>query len=222
MSIVADGIARILRVLQDENQTNYQDTELCQYYGQAIGYLSRELARWGSRIGIDSVTLSYASGEYSKTLPADFLALATNNEGKPRVFNASNSADRLTRAEVSDLDDWESEDSDDDGTVEEFIIDGTSLVVHPRPETATDVTLYYHPLKSITDDSSTMPWNSWFDDPIEQFVLRQCRLRSEMIGMFQIDVADYERLSQQCRDLLLLRENNWPTLRPHSGSGWMS
>lgn len=186
----------------------------------AISYLSRELAKWGNRVGITNTTLTYNVGEFSQALPSGFLSLATNEKGKPRVFNASNSYNRLDRADPSDLDDWESETAVDVGTVTAFILDGLNMIVHPRAEASTDIKLYYHPLLSIVDDSSTMPWGDFFSDPIEQFVLRMCHLRSEMGAFMQVDVADYERLASQCKALLMQRENVFPQMTPADGVGF--
>lgn len=217
MATVGSSITRNRRFLQDTNSNNYSDDEIYQYYNDAIGFLSRELAKWQARIGVTNTTLTYAAGDYSEALPTTFLALATNEYGQYRVFNASNSYDRMNEEQVSALDDWESESASDTGTVDTFIIDGANMIVHPRPAAETTVKLYYHPLSSITDSSSTMPWSSWFDLAIEQFVVRQCHLRSEMGGVLQIDVADYARLADQAKELLMQREGNLPTMRPVVG-----
>ena len=220
MATVGTLINNIRRVLQDESDTNYEDAELYQYFNDGIDYLSKELARWNSRIAVTTTTLSYAEHAYYASLPSDFLSLASNEEGDPRIFNASNNYERLHRVEQSDMDDWESEDNDDDGTVEQFIVYGSYLYVHPRASAATTVKIYYHPLSSITDDSSTMPWSGWFDKPVEAFVMRQCRTRSEMHEYSGADIADYERLKAAAWDILMLRENNTPTMRPSVGMGW--
>jgi len=222
MASVSTSITRIRRVLQDESDTNYNDNELYQYFNDAIDYLSKELARWNSRIGVSNTTLSYAEHAYSASLPSDFLTLAMTEGGLPRVFNASNNYDRLNMVEPDKMDDWENEDNDDDGTVEEFIITGATMIVHPRAKAATTIKIYYHPLETITDDSSTMPWSSWFDKPIEAFVIRQCRMRSEMFSYSGADVADYERLKSACWDILMMRENNYPRLMPAASVGWTS
>ena len=220
MALISTSITKILTVLQDPQKLNYQVPELSQYFNLAISFLSRELAKWGSRTGVTNTTLTYGIGIFSQPLPSDFLALCKNEKGEDRVFNASNSYDRLSRSEVSDLDDWESETAADSGTVGEFIIDGANMIVHPRAKASTSIKLYYHQLASIVDDSSTMPWSGWFSDPIEQFVLRMCHLRSEMGGFAQVDVADYERLSRQCRDLLTQRERTEIRMTPAPGVGW--
>jgi hypothetical protein len=220
MATVGTSITKILNVLQDQNKTNYQVPELSQYFNLAISYLSKELAKWGSRIGVSNSTLVYGVGIYSLALPSDFLALSTNENGEHRVFNATNGYARLGRGQPSDLDDWESETAANTGTPSTFVIDGVNMVIHPRAKVSTTVKFYYHPLKTIVDDSSTMPWSDWFNDPIEQFVTRQCRLRSEMTGMFQIDMMDYERLSVACKALLMLRENNLPSIGFASNFGW--
>ena len=220
MALISTSITKILTVLQDPGKNNYQVPELAQYFNLALSFLSRELAKWGSRIGITNTTLTYGIGIYSQPLPSDFLILALNEEGQERVFNASNGYERLSLAQVSDLDDWESETAADAGTVDTCIIDGVNLIVHPRAAASTSIKLYYHPLASIVDDSSTMPWSGWFADPIEQFVLRMCHVRSEMGGFLQIDVADYERLSSQCRQLLQQREKTSLEMNPAYGVGW--
>lgn len=220
MATVNDSINNIRRVLVDESDTNYQDTELYQYFNDAIAYLSQELARWNSRIGLTNTTLSYAQYAYYAFLPSDFLALAMNEEGLPRVFNASDSYNRLSLVGPDSMDDWENEDNDDNGTVSEFILSGALMHVHPRASAATTIKIYYHPLETITDTSSTMPWSSWFDRAIEAFVIRQCRLRSEMFNYSGADVADYERLKAVAWDILQLRENNYPRLKPSAGVGW--
>lgn len=220
MATVNDSITRIRRVLVDESDTNYQDNELYQYFNDAIAYISGELARRQSRLVVTNTTLSYAEHAYSASLPSDFLALATNEEGDFRVFNVSNDYAQMNQAQVSDMDDWENEDNDDDGTPTHFIINGANMIIHPRADAATTVKIYYHPLESITDDSSTMPFSSWFDKPIEAFVIRQSRLRSEMFNYAGADMGDYERLWQQCSDILALRETNLITMRPTAASGW--
>jgi hypothetical protein len=220
MATVSDSITRIRRVLQDTDNTNYEDNEISQYFNDAVKYLSRELGKWNSRIGISNTTLSYAEHEYSASLPSDFLTLAMTEGGLPRVFNASNNYDRLTMVEPDKMDDWENEDNDDDGTVTEFIITGTTMIVHPRAKAATTIKIYYHPLSSITDSSTTMPWSSWFDEPIEAFVIRQCRMRSEMFNYSGADISDYERLKSHTWDILMMRENNYPRLMPSSAVGW--
>jgi hypothetical protein len=221
MATVGTSITKIRgSLLQDQASNNYSDAEMYIFYNNAIEYLSQELAKWQHRIGATSTTLTYTAGDYSEALPTGFLALATNEKGEYRVFNASNNYDRVGMAEVSDLDDWEAEDSGDTGTVDEFIIDGANMIVHPRPLASTSIKLYYHPLASITDTSTTMPWSSWFDAAIEQFVVRQCHLRSEMGGILQIDVADYQRLSEQAMAILKLRESTAPLIRFAPGVGW--
>jgi hypothetical protein len=220
MSTVATSIGKVRKVLVDESDTNYLDAELYQYYNDAIGYLSRELAKWNSRIGIDTTTLSYSEHAYSAALPSTFLAMATTEGGLPRVFNASNSYERLTLVEPDAMDDWESEDNDDDGTVSEFIIDGLNMIVHPRADAATTIKIYYHPLESITDDTSTMPWGDFFNEPIEQFVIRQCRMRSELFQYAGPDVSDYERLKSMAWDILIMRESNWLKIKPSTSVGW--
>ncbi len=220
MSTVSTLINNIRRTLQDESDTNYADAELYQYFNDAIDYLSKELARWNSRIAVTTTNLSYAEHAYYASLPAGFLALASNEEGYPRVFNASNNYERLTQVQQSDMDDWENEDNDDDGTVEQFFIYGALMYVHPRASAATTIKIYYHPLSSITDDSSTMPWSGWFDKPVEAFVTRQCRARSEMHEYSGADIADYERLKAAAWDILMLRESNNITMRPSTSIGW--
>jgi len=220
MALISDSVIKILAVLQDPNKTNFQVPELAQYFNQALGYLSRELAKLNAAIGISYTTLTYTAGVYSAALPADFLALATNEKGEERVFNASNSYARVGRSERSDLDDWESETAADTGVVDSFIIDGLNMIVHPRPKASTTLKIYYHPLQTIVDDSSTMPWSGWFTGAIEQFVLRQCHLRAEQGSFFQIDQADYQNLATVAKNLLLQREQNAIKFRPKVG--WTS
>ena len=217
MALISDSITKVLAVLQDPNKTNFQVPELSQYFNTAVGYLSRELAKINAAIGIINDTLVYGVGIFSATLPANFLALATNEKGEERVFNASNSYARVGRSDRSEMDDWESETAADTGVVDSFVIDGLNMIVHPRPKVSTTLKIYYHPLQTIVDDSSTMPWSGWFTDAIEQFVLRQCHLRAEQGSFFQIDQADYSNLATVAKNLLIQRERNPVGFRPRVG-----
>lgn len=220
MALISTSINRVLTVLQDTSKLNFQVPELAQYFNLALGYLSRELAKWNARIGVSNTTLTYTAGVYSQALPSDFLALATNEEGDKRIFNATNSYARLAEGFPSDLDDWEVETAANTGVVDTFVIDTVNLIVHPRPKASTTIKFYYHPLQSIVDDSSTMPWGGWFTDAIEQFVLRQCHLRTEMGAWFQVNQGDYNHLSQVARDILYQRENTKIRMIPRIG--WSS
>jgi hypothetical protein len=65
-----------------------------------------------------------------------------------------------------------------------------------------------------------MPWGDFFNEPIEQFVIRQCRMRAEMFNYAGPDVSDYERLKSMAWDILIMRESNWLKIKPSTSVGW--
>lgn len=231
MATVATLKAKIQRVLLETtssgtiSQTNYFDNELWDYFNKALEAISIELAKFNSRIDIQNTTLTFTALSYSDTtsiaaLSPAFLSIALNDKSEPRIFNITASGKpRITRADEGDIDDWEDETDADDGTPEEYYLRGLNIYIHPRPTVQTQVKIYYNPLRTITNDSSTMPWASLFDSAIERFVIANCRMRSELTGYNpQLDMQITETLRQAAWDIIHQREGFDMNFSP--GCGW--
>lgn len=230
MATVATSKGRVQRVLLEVDSTgtisqqNYFDNELWDYYNKAIESLSKEFAKINSKLDLQNTTLAFTALTYSDltslaALSPGFLSIAKNDKGEDRVFNVTNSYARMSKADESDIDGWESEDDSDDGTPGEFYLRGLNFYIHPRPTVNTSVKIYYNPLRTITNDSSTMPWNSLFDSAIERFVIAMCRMRSELIGYNpSLDIGIYDNLRKDAMDIIYQREGLEFNFAP--GFGW--
>jgi hypothetical protein len=195
--------------LQDADQTNYTDTELWNYFNQALDYLSKELAKFRVSIAQQNTTLTYATGDYAENLPAGFLELDFSDDGSPRVFNTTD-ADSVRQMGQADQDsqDWyEAETASDTGTPDCFYFRGNQLLIHPRPDVSTTVKIYYYKTETITNDSSTVPWNGVFDRAIEQFVMLKCRARSEQVHFLQYEDRAWDVLKNAARAVCRRRDN---------------
>lgn len=231
MSTVSTLKARIQRVLLETDstgaivQTNYFDNELWDYFNKAIEILSIELAKLHSRLDIQNTTITFAAAAYSDTtsisaLSPAFLSLARNEKGQDRIFNITASGKPLmVQADESSVDDWEDETASDDGTPTKYYMRGNSLYIHPRPNVETQIKLYYNPLRTITNDSSTVPWNGLFDSAIEFYVITRCRMRSELMNYNPaLDMSMTEQMRKMTWDIIFQREGF--KMRWGSGFGW--
>lgn len=217
MTTFATLATQILRgPLQDPDQLNYSTSELIDYYNLALDFLSRELSRYRFREAQYNTTLTYAAGDYSKSLPSSFLTFDVNEHGDPRIFNVTNNSAQMIQARDYDIDTWENESASDTGTPGKFYIIGSNLLVHPRPDVSTQVKLYYYKLESISLASETVPWNSVFDKAINQFVVLKCHIRSEMGGIISTDASEFDVLRKAASDILFQRYK----FRINPSQGW--
>jgi hypothetical protein len=234
MGVVSNNISNIRYLVQDIGSLkNYSDAELYVYFNRAIEFLSKELALKGKTFGVTEATQNLTAGSYEITLPSDFLALATDDEGHKRVFvkeytdvSYNFTVSRLEEASVADMDDWlDDMTTSDRGAPTSFIQYGEKFYVHPVADTPIlsiyVIIYYYHPLKSIIDSSSLMPWSGMFDHAIESFVVRCCHQRSEMGGAINLDQMDFNVLRNAANDILNVRDGAFK-IRPASNFGWSS
>lgn len=235
MGLVSTSKTNILQILQDPLQTNYSDAELWYYFNEGIRFLSIELAKANSRLANKVVetaydpTIYYADfsspqfilSESSDILLAegagdiglalnfailDFLSFVTDDNAKEKVFNVTNNYSLMKKASENYIDRWENETNANVGTPDHFYLRGNLLYIHPRPSVLTTVKFYYHPLWTITDDNSTIPWNGLFDNALERFVIANCRQRSEQFSYTQLDAGLFNSLKDQAFDIIYMRE----------------
>jgi hypothetical protein len=225
MATVLTLKTNILRTLLDPTQNNYLDAEIWAEMNKGLETISKELAKWNSKVDLQNTTLTFSALAYSDTssvaaLNPAFLSLAQNEKGEQKIFNVTQTGKpRLTMAQESDIDDWESETDSDDGVPNEYYFRGLNIYIHPRPTVQTQIKFYYNPLRTITNDSSTMPWGSLFDSALEQFVIAKCRMRTELMAYNpQLDISITENLRRMSWDILFQREGM--TMNFATGVGW--
>jgi hypothetical protein len=218
MSTVSTLKTNILYDLSDTSQNNYADAEIWMQMNKAIRFISRELMKGEFKTFVASSTAVIAADDNDKALASDFLAFAVDESGNPKVFNQTNSYTRMGQAKESDIDDWEKETSADVGTPDEFYTRALTLYVHPWATVETTVKYYYHKLESITNDASTVPWNAFFDDAIERYVVFALRTRDERTDMVQMDTFLFDTLKKEVLDILYKREGFNFNIAP--GHGW--
>jgi hypothetical protein len=225
MATVGTLKTNILRTLLDPTQDNYADAEIWAELNKGLETISKELAKWNSKLDLQNTTLTFTALTYSDTssiaaLSPGFLTLAQNEEGEQKIFNITQTGKpRMTMAKESDIDSWENEDDSDDGIPDQYYFRGLNIYIHPRPTVQTQVKFYYNPLRAITNDSSTMPWGSLFDSSLEQFVIAKCRMRTELMAYNpQLDISITENLRRMAWDILFQREGMAMNFAP--GVGW--
>jgi hypothetical protein len=218
MSTVGTLKTNILYSLSDISQNNYVDAEIWILFNKALSFISKELAKQDAKMGITNTTATIAASGNSASLNSSFLAFAINENGEEKIFNATNDYARLTRALESDVDSWEKEDSTDTGKPDAYYLRGLTLYVHPWALVETTIKYHYHPLKTIVNDASTMPWDSIFDEAVEQFVLLALRTRDERLNMVQFDSFLFDALKKDVLNILYKREGFSMKIAP--GFGW--
>jgi hypothetical protein len=215
---VGTSKTNILYQLSDISQNNYVDAEIWIQFNKALSFISKELAKMDSKLAIANATaVISASGNYA-SLNSSFLAFAVNEKGQHKVFNQTNGYSQMTQAKESDVDLWEQETSADTGTPDEFYLRGLTLYIHPWALVDTTVKYYYHPIKSIVNDASAMPWDGIFNDAIEHFVILALRMRDERLNMVQLDSFLFDVLKKDVMDILYKREGFGMNFAP--GAGW--
>jgi hypothetical protein len=218
MATVGTLKTNILYKLSDIDQNNYVDAEIWMHFNKALGFISRELSKMDAKVGVANTTLTISASGNSATLNSAFLNFAINQKGQPKVFNATNGYSQMSRALESDIDYWEQEDSSDTGTPDQFYLRGLTFYVHPWALVETTIKYYYHPIKSVVNDGSTMPWDGLFDDAVEQFVVLAFRMRDERLNLVQLDSFLFDMLKKEIIDIIYKREGIEFNMAP--GVGW--
>jgi len=218
MATVGTLKTRVLYDLSDISQNNYVDAEIWIQFNKGLNFISKELAKFDSKVGVDNTTLTIAASGNSASLNAAFLNFVVNEKSEPKVFNATNDYSQMTQAKESDVDLWEQEDSTDTGTPSEFYLRGLTFYVHPWADVETTVKYHYHPIKTITNDASTMPWDGLFDEAVAHFVVLALRTRDERLNMVQMDSFLFDVLKRDVMDILFKREGF--TMNFADGAGW--
>lgn len=218
MATVGTLKTNILYALSDIGQNNYVDAEIWMNFKKGLRFISNELAKVDSKMGITETTITIDINTNSEALPTDFLAFANNEKGEPKVLNQTNDYSRMTPANESAVDSWARETSADVGTPSEYYLRGLTFYCHPYTKEETDVRYWYHPIKTITNDSTDMPWDDIFDEAIEQFVILSLRMRDERMNTVQLDSFLFDALKRDVMDILYRRDGIRMT--PAVGFGW--
>jgi hypothetical protein len=218
MATVGTLKTRVLYDLSDISQHNYVDAEIWIQFNKGLNFVSKELSKFDSKVGVTDTTLTIAASGNSTSLNAAFLNFAVNEKSEPKVFNVTAGYPRMTQAKESDIDYWEQQTSVDTGTPSEFYLRGLTFYVHPWALIETTIKYYYHPIKTIVNDASTMPWDGLFDEAIAQFVVMALRMRDERLNMTQLDSFLFDVLKKDVMDILFKREGFTMNMAP--GAGW--
>lgn len=213
-------LQRVLRKLVDPDQDLFDnDTEILDYFNDILDMLSVEVATWIHReFGRESTTLSYATPTHYAALPSDFMLIAKDNHGRPKVFNNTNNYSRMSEAQESQIDSWRNEGATDTGTPGQFYIIGTNLYIHARPAVNTTLAFDYFPLQQITALGDTIPWNGFLDRTIEAHLYAKLLERAEMVHM--VPLARAEAQQQQRRDFRKIYKRQGLRLKPAAGYGF--
>jgi hypothetical protein len=231
MTTVGTSKTNVQRILLETDslgnivQSNYWDNEIWQYYNEALKTISIELMRWNSKLDVQNSTITFSANAYEDTtslaaLTIPFLSFALDEKSEPKVFNTTQTDyPRMNKAEESAIDTWENETNANVGIPSKFYLRGLNLYIHPRAKVSTTIKFYYNPLRKITNDSSTMPWDDLFNGAIENFVVARCRMRAELTGYSpQLDITLYDNLRKAAWDILFQREKF--NLNFDDGCGW--
>lgn len=218
MSTVGTSKTKVLYELSDIDQNNYVDAEIWIQYNKALSFISKELANLDLKMGVTNTTATIAASGNSASLNSAFIAFANNEKGNPKIFNSTENYLQMTQAKESEVDEWETETSADTGVPDKFYLRGLTLYVHPWALVETTIKYHYHPMKSITNDNSTMPWDDIFNDAIEHYIVLALRMRDERLNMVQLDSFLFDVLKKDVLNIIFKREGF--TMNIASGFGW--
>lgn len=194
--------------------------EQLSYVNDCLYDISHRIARWKQRsFGRSKATLDIAPPAYSATLPTGFLCLAHDQYKRPKVFNVSEDHSRMAMAQESTIDGWEDEKSTDTGTPTIFYFMGDNkLCVHPRPDVAMQVKLYYFAEESIAALGEDIPWGGAFDKSVQLYLLLALRERMEQTGLIPVGARRFA--SRLAKDMKRAYGERGFSLRPAVGQGF--
>jgi hypothetical protein len=167
MATITTEIAAIRYDLRDENETQYSDAMLVDFYNRCVRALNSALASVRSDRVFSDTTLTITSGNNYVALPSDFASpISVEIDDNP-----------LTKKDLRIVKRWQQETAS--GTPAYYAIHKANLVFERGVGSDTGCYLQYHEKATTLALGDSMPYSDEFNDSLKTAVIMVAKNRIE-------------------------------------------